>query len=379
MYDFLIVGAGSAGCSIAYFLQNSGKKVAIIDREGVAGGASGVAGAFLSPLPGKKNSYNSFVNEALNFSIDFYEKLTPNYIEKKGVLRIPNDNFSKEKLENNDIDYEYFDTKKLQNISNNFKDIQGYFYRNAAVIEPLKICEKMIEKCDFYKIDIEKLIFKDDYYEINDLKAKNIILTQGVSKSIVEIPYIKLSPIFGLRIDVKTTTDIPFNIHKSISISTNKNNNTVAIGATHERHDASQLECTTTCDKCIFYIDHEKEQVDFLLNKAQELIDLENLEVVKTYKGARATIKSYFPVIGKIIDYKSSLNKYPSIKNGTKISQELLEYYPNLHIINALGSRGFVFGPFLAKILSENIINNSKIPQEISTQKLFFKTARKDK
>ena len=189
----------------------------------------------------------------------------------------------------------------------------------------------------------------------------------------------KISPIFGLRIDVKTTTNIPFNIHKSISISTNKNDGTVAIGATHERHDSSQLECTTTCDKCIFYVDSEKDQVDSLLNKAKELIDLENLEVVKTYKGARATIKSYFPVIGKIVDYESSLKKHPSIKNGTKISQEMLEYYPNLYIINALGSRGFVFGPYLAKILSESIINETPIPKDISTQKLFYKAARKDK
>ncbi|MDA3909417.1 MAG: FAD-dependent oxidoreductase [Sulfurimonas sp.] len=378
IYDFLIIGAGSAGCSTAYFLQKSGKSVAIVDREGIAGGASGVAGAFLSPLPGKKNSYNTFVNEALDFSIDFYEKLLPDSINKKGVLRVPNDNFSKEKLENNDIEYEYFDKNKLQDTSSNFKDIDGYFYKNAAVIEPLSICNKMVEGCAFYKKNIDKLVFEDDIYSIQDIKAKNIILAQGVSRSLVKHPYIQISPIFGLRVDVKTTTKVPFNIHKSISISTNKDDNTVAIGATHERHDSSQLECTTTCDKCIFYVDSEKDQVDSLLNKAKELIDLENLEVVKTYKGARATIKSYFPVVGKIVDYENSLKKYPSIKNGTKISQDILEYYPNLYIINALGSRGFVFGPYLGKILSDSILNEIPIPKDISTQKLFYKAARKE-
>jgi len=360
-------------------LQKSGKKVAIIDREGIAGGASGAAGAFLSPLPGKKNSYNTFVNKALNFSIDFYETLVPDSINKEGILRVPDNNFTKEKLEDNNIDYDYFGAEKLQDVSSDFKDVDGYFYKNAAVIEPLAICKKMAEGCDFYTKDVHKLIFKDDLYSVEGLKAKNIILTQGVSKSLVEIPYIEISPIFGLRIDVKTTTNIPFNIHKSISISTNKNNNTVSIGATHERHDSSQLECTTTCDKCIFYVDHEKEQVNSLLDKAKELIDLKNVDVVKTYKGARATIKSYFPVVGKIVDYNASLEKYPSIRNGTKIPQESLKYYKNMYIINALGSRGFVFGPYLAKILSDNIINNTQIPQEISTQKLFFKAARKSK
>jgi len=377
LYDFLIIGAGSAGCSIAHFLHKSGKKVAIVDREAIAGGASGAAGAFLSPLPGKQNSYNNLVNKALDFSINFYEELAPESVTKEGVLRVPTDNFSKEKLQNNDIAYEYFDSTKLQNISSDFKNIDGYFYKNAAVIEPIGICNKMTQGCDFYKKNIDELIFKDDMYTIDEIKAKNIILTQGVSKPLVHHPYIEIAPIFGLRVDAKTTTKVPFNIHKSISISVNKDDNTIAIGATHERHDSSQIECTTTCDKCIFYVDHEKEQINSLLEKAKELVDLKDLEVVRTYKGARATIKSYFPVIGKIVDSEKTLQKHPSIKNGTKISQELLEYYPNLYIINALGSRGFVFGPYLAKILSENILNGDEIPKEISTQKLFYKAARK--
>ncbi|MCW9068213.1 MAG: FAD-dependent oxidoreductase, partial [Sulfurimonas sp.] len=179
-----------------------------------------------------------------------------------------------------------------------------------------------------------------------------------------------------LRIDVKTTTNVPFNLHKSISVSSNKNDGTLSIGATQERHDTQQMECLTTCDKCSFYVNTDEQQTKTLLKQADELIKLENLEVVKTYKGARATIKSYFPVIGKAIDYENSIKKHPSIKKGTKIPVQELEYYPNLHVINALGSRGFVLGPYLAKILGENILYDREISKEISTQKLFYKMAR---
>lgn len=376
-YDFLIIGAGSAGCSIAHFLKQSGKKIAVIDREGIAGGASGAAGAFLSPLPGKQNLYNTFVNDSLKYSIDFYQNLIPHALDKRGVLRVTNSNFDEDKLKDNCIEYNYYDAYKLQNISKNFKDIDGYFYENAAVLEPIKVCKQLLEGCDFYTKDIKELTFENELYTIEDLKAKNIILAQGVSSSLVKLQYMTISPIFGLRIDVKTTTDIPFNIHKSISISTNKHDDTVSIGATHERHDSSKMECLTTCDKCAFYINSEDAQIKTLLTQADELIKLEDLEVVKIYKGARATIKSYFPVIGRAVDYEESMKKYPSIKNGTKIPAELLNYYPNLYIINALGSRGFVFGPYLAKILSENILNGTQIPKELSTQKLFYKMARK--
>ena len=376
IYDYLIIGAGSAGSHMAYYLHKSGAKVAVVDREGIAGSASGAAGAFLSPLPGKKNLYNSCVNDALNFSISFYENFIPNMVNKNGVLRIQNDNFDKDKLQNNEIKYKYYDSNALQKISKNFKDIDGYFYENAAVIEPIEVCTRLLDGCDFYKYDVKKLVHDGDLYILDDIKAKNIILAQGVSSSLVDIPYMKISPIFGLRVDVKTSTKIPFNIHKSISISTNKHNGTVSIGATQQRHDTDEFECLTSCDKCAFYINTDEVQIKTLLAQADEMIELEDLEIIKIYKGSRATIKSYFPVIGKVIDYEKSLAKYPSIKNGTKIPAESLEYYENMYVINALGSRGFVFGSYLANILSDNILNNVDIPKELSCEKLFYKMAR---
>jgi len=376
IYDFLIIGAGSAGANCAYTLNKAGKKVLIVDKEGVAKGASGAAGAFLSPLPGKKNSYNSLVNTALSYSMDFYEKLMPETITKKGVLRVSNDNFNDAKLKDNELNNKYLSTDDLHEISKQFKEIDGYFYSNAAIINPSEVCQNLIKDCDFYHIDIKELKLVDGYYHIDNIKAKNIILSQGVNIPLINYPYVKISPMFGLKIDVKTSTNIPFNIHKSISISTNKKDGTVAIGATQENHSSVDIECTTTCDKCSFYIDKDKEDVASLIKQSKELIKLDDLEILKISKGARATIKSYFPVVGKIIDYDSSIKKHPSIKKGTKVPEDLLEYYPNIYTINALGSRGFVFGPYLANILKENILDGVDIPKDISLEKLFYKMAR---
>ena len=375
MYDYLIIGAGAAGCAIAHFLKKEGKNIAIIDRDGVASGASGAAGAFLSPLAGKKNPYNSFVNDSLSFSLDFYKEVSSESFIKKGVLRVADDNFSKDRL--NELQNEYYSSDALKTICSDFKEIEGFFYADAGHINPAEISAKMIEGCDFYKKDIIELKYENGVYDIHGIRTKNIILTQGVNTPLVDAPYIELSPIFGLRVDAKTSTKIPFNIHKSISISTNKKDNTIAIGATQQRHDSKEMLCNTSCDKCSFYVDDEKTQVEYLLEKAKELIALRDLEVIKTYKGARASIKSYFPVVGALIDYDATLEKYPSIKNGTKIPKESLLYHPNIYILNALGSRGFVFAPYLANILSQYLLEETEIADEISTQKLFFKYARK--
>lgn len=50
-YKYVIVGAGIAGCSTAYFLSKYSDSILLIDRNcSLAQGASGAAGAFLSPL-----------------------------------------------------------------------------------------------------------------------------------------------------------------------------------------------------------------------------------------------------------------------------------------------------------------------------------------
>lgn len=378
IYDFIIIGAGSAGCNIAYALKKEGKSVAIIDKEGVASGGSGAAGAFLSPLPGKTNPYNTLINEALKYSLEFYKNFMPKNIIQNGVLRVANENFDAKKLEENG-NATHYTNEKLKQLSKSFRDdVEGYFYNSGAILNPKEACQKLIEGCDFYIKDIDKLEFDDGYYKIDDLISNNIILAQGVIKPLVEIPYITISPIFGVKIDVQTSTKVPFNIHKSISISTNKQDGTVSIGATKQRHDINEMQCITSCDKCAFYVNSDEMQVRELLSQADELIELQELKVLNIYKGARATIKSYFPIIGKVIDYNATMLKYPSIKNGTKIPPSLLSYYPNLYIINALGSRGFVLAPYLADILARHILEGCEITNEVSTQKLFYKMARKN-
>jgi len=54
----------------------------------------------------------------------------------------------------------------------------------------------------------------------------------------------------------------------------------------------------------------------------------------------------------------------------------LFNNHKKIYVINALDSRGFMFGPYLAKILSENILNNKEIPKELFCEKLFYKFAR---
>ena len=63
-YQNIIIGAGIAGCSVANELSNYSNSILIIDKhKDIACGASGSAGAFLSPLLGKENDFKNLITK----------------------------------------------------------------------------------------------------------------------------------------------------------------------------------------------------------------------------------------------------------------------------------------------------------------------------
>ena len=50
--DVVIIGGGAAGCATAYYLAKAGVNSIIVEREGIAGNASGYNAGGLNPLQG---------------------------------------------------------------------------------------------------------------------------------------------------------------------------------------------------------------------------------------------------------------------------------------------------------------------------------------
>ena len=69
-YDAIVIGAGIAGSMIGYELEQRGFSVCVLEQNTIASGASGAAGAFLSPMMGKGNMVN-FINSSLEYALNF--------------------------------------------------------------------------------------------------------------------------------------------------------------------------------------------------------------------------------------------------------------------------------------------------------------------
>ncbi|MDX4060888.1 FAD-dependent oxidoreductase [Aliarcobacter skirrowii] len=378
-YDYIIIGAGIAGCSLSYFLKKESKSVLLIDKnKDVAFGASGAAGAFLSPLLGKSNNFKTLVTEALKFSTDIYKKEFSQFLDNCGTCRIPKNRDEDNKFQSY-IPFMDFEFEKFED---------GYFFKVGSTIKPYEICKALssdVEK--LFDYEVLKIEQEDDFWIINnEIKANKLFLATGADISLISEPYFDIRAVWGQKIDVKTSTKVDINYHKECSLS-KSNNGIVSIGATHNRFSEDMIDSSYNLKlKNINLIDHNEKTLQIMKNDTKELLEkansikkLEDIELLDVKIGARASSVDYFAMIGLLVDSKKSFEKYPHIKNGTHIKNENLEVIKNLYTLNGVGGRGFVLSLYLAHNLVENILRDKKLDENITNFRLFSRWAKRQK
>ncbi len=371
MYDLAIIGAGINGASVAHEYAKAGKKVIIFDMDGIASGGSGAAGAFIAPKFSKEGELKELLNDAFIYSMKFYEQNFPHLLKKIKLFHSTTDEESSKIL----ASYKENTPLKMKKASEDFLNTltpEAKEYENicidAAIVNAKTMCQAMCKNAKYIEQEVESLIFEDEYWVINEIySAKNVLLATGAYDAVIKEPYIKISGIWGHRIDIKTSTQNSHSIHRDISISPSSDG-VIAIGATHDVHYHPQR--TTTP------YDPKKGRVE-LLEKAEKTIKLQDVEVLKDFMGLRSGSTDYMPIIGRLVISKETLAckniRYEIESSNT----QNYTYYPNLYMINGSGGYGFVLGPYIAKILSEHILENKKISKRMSPDRFFTRWAKK--
>lgn len=379
-FDYVIVGAGIAGCSLAHFLSKYSQSVLLIDKnEDVAFGASGAAGAFLSPLLGKPNKFKDLITKSLNFSINYYKENFSEDLINCGTCRIPKNEEDEQKFQSY-IPYMDFEYEKYE---------EGYLFKIGSLVKPYELCKKLSKNTQrLFDYEVKTIEKKENIWKINnEIKAKNLFLTTGADISLIDEKYLDIRAVWGQKIDINTTTSININYHKECSLSISNDKQVVSIGATHNRFYDDKIDSSYNLKlKNINKIKHNdytnniiQNDISELLKKANDIKVLNDVKVLDVKIGARASSVDYFPMLGKLVDAEKSFEKYPHLKNGFQIKNENLEMIENLYILNGVGGRGFVLSPYLAHVLVENIFNNIEIEEEITNFRLFKRWAKKQK
>lgn len=367
-YDVLIIGAGINGCASAFFLSRAGLKVALIDQDGIAAGGSGAAGAFISPKFSKSGPLKEIMSAAHAESLDFYSTYFPNHTLIRPLLHIANSPDESEKLAvyKSMTDLEFSEPPEsvrnalLPEIFSN----ESIYLKRGAIIDAQGVCHAMTEGMDFFRIKANPL-HHDGLWHVENIRAKKMILATGAYPKTVPSDSVKLRAIWGHRIDIRSSSDVPVILHHFVSISPTTAEGIIAIGATHDVH-FNPFENNT------YDVEYGRR---ILLEKASQTLKLDNINIISDYTGLRSGTYDYYPICGRLIDEKETMEAFE--KNGIKPDVERCSYYPDLWMINGSGGYGFVLAPYLAKRLTEEITGEKSLDPQLSPSRFLIRSLKR--
>ncbi len=365
-YDIIVIGAGVAGCSSAYFLNKKSLKVLVVDRAGVAtAGGSSAAGAFVSPKIGKGSSLQTLTNEAFEFAKNFYMEHFPEHFKQTGVIRIPKDEEDSQKFfeyeQYNSSTHKWLEENKLKEIGIK-ESYKSLFFNEAGVCDAPKMCKALLEGIEYVQYNVKSLTYENKIWSIGEYKAKKLILATGYENRFFDMRYMGVKGTWGSRGDYETKLNLDVSMHKKISVSANING-IVKIGATHEKESNACLNCGADPLKDLF-------------REASGMVDTSDFKPKEIFCGMRSGSKDYFPLVGSVIDVPSMLEEHPKLVRGEKL-KEKAKKMDNLYVLNGLGGRGFVFAPLMGKMLAEKIVDEKEVDSRVNPDRLFLKWCRK--
>ena len=367
LIDYLVVGGGIAGASVAYFLKKGGAKVAIIDDTGFGAAASLAAGAFINPVMGKPSKFKDFADEAFRFSVAFYLENFPELFNRCGSLIYPKNEKTKEEFaalgSYIPSSYELLQTPPFESLAKEAFSLGAYLVKDSGIINPKALIEAMLENIDRYDICADKLEFDGASYIVGDIRAKNIILAQGAKEPIIKEPYLsaQLASLWGQKI--KTKADIPDSFNLSSKVHIASSNGVLAIGATHVNAKES------------LPIDRETSLA--LINEAGETLNIGDFEIIEEVGGMRSTSIDHFPLAGGVCDSAKTIERFPSLIHGARLSKEEPIKHKNLYIHTGHGSRAFILAPFTAWVLARHLLDGKPIPRSVDPARLLFRYFKK--
>lgn len=347
MIDYLIVGSGLAGISFAEIALQNNKSILVFDNNSQP--SSRIAGGLYNPVVLKRFSEVWKAKEQLEFAFPLYhniqEKLNIIFDFKIPILR----KFASIEEQNN-----WFQAadkpnlapflnpslinKKYENIDAPFYyglvNDTGYLDINTLILSYSNFL-KHINAISEETFDYNAIHFFDNSISYKGIDAKHIIFAEGFG--LHANPYFNDLPLDGTKGEllIIKATDLKLDVViKSSVFILPIGNDLYKVGATYDWKDKTNIPT-----------EHGKHE---LVEKLKEIITCD-FEIVDHFGGVRPTVKDRRPLVGT----------HPN--------------HPQLHVLNGLGTRGVMLGPYLANQLFQHIENDIPLEKEIDIIRCYKK------
>ncbi|WP_025743042.1 NAD(P)/FAD-dependent oxidoreductase [Aquimarina pacifica] len=348
MLDYFVVGLGLAGMSFVEELEKNGKSFVVY--ENYSQKSSRVAGGLYNPVILKRFTAAWKALEQVENAFSFYKniekKLNISILIEVPVLRrfnaveeqntwfeaadkpILTDLLSTELIPNKnqalDIPYQYGKVKNTGRIDTE-KLLTSY-------INYLKDKDSILNESFNY----DSLVIQKDYVEYKGQRARNIIFTEGYG--VVNNTFFNYLPIHGNKGEYIIIKCDKLKLSEAVKSSVfiiPLGNDYYKVGATYNNKDKTSA-----------ITDEAKKE---LQEKLERFLRAE-YTVEDQVAGIRPTTKDRKPMVGSHPEHQ------------------------NIHILNGLGSRGILIGPYVAKKLYDYIEYQKPLDGEINISR--FKNLR---
>lgn len=385
----VIIGAGIAGCTIAYKLAQRGWQISLLDTaKTIASAASGNARAVLyARTAQQRSSLADFHEAAFHYATRFYKDLDdklpaneknngPNKGLSKGLskgligmLKL-NEQLSDEMLSLNPEAYSRYNVSaeqasELCGISTAHK---GIYYPESGWLDPITVCEALTqhENIRFYANSKVIALNKQSAHwhvecsnnnQSNTLKADIAIITAGqVSHQFEQSAWLPLRSMRG------QTTALPASAASSQlgmavcqrGYMTPASNGKHSIGATYAVKDNNPYVETadhqTNIDNLVAMLSEQSPWRQELQTQSIDPTELEGRV------GFRCVAPDYLPIVGPIPAVETFNQQFICLKKDAKQTpSQLATLEEGLYVSTGFGSHGYTTAPLAAEILLAQI------------------------
>ncbi|WP_177762295.1 NAD(P)/FAD-dependent oxidoreductase [Flavobacterium sp. I3-2] len=347
MTDYLIVGGGIAGLCFADFCLKHNKSFAMIDDKTRT--SSKVAGGMFNPVVLKRFTSIWKSDEQLALAMPFYKNIESD-LKTKFLYEIPIfrkfasveeqnnwfhscdqpslSHFLKDKISKVKINHISSDFGFGEVYQTGFLDVNHFVTSYQNFLFNLNLLS-------FETFHYDAIEFENDSVIYNGNSYKNIIFAEGFS--MLNNPYFNNLPLDGTKGELLIVRIPDLNLDKivksGIFIIPFKDD-LYKVGATYNWQDKSDVQT--------------QEAKNELLEGLSDLIDCD-FEVVEHLAGIRPTVKDRRPLIGTHYKHKQ------------------------LHLLNGLGTRGVLLGPYLSDLLFLKIEFEIPLDQNVDINRYYKK------
>lgn len=341
--DYIVVGCGLASISFCELLKANNKSFIVFDDESQQ--SSKVAAGLYNPVVLKRFTAVWKAEEQLKIAIPSYTKLEKEFNTK---IDYPHSIFRRfSSVEEQNMWFTAADKPILESFlsadikQNTNKHIDASFglgeVFNAGrvdtkhLISEYKTNLKSKQQLNEERFNYSDLKASELKLQYQNIEANNILFAEGFG--VKQNPFFNHIAVEGTKGEVLTIKAPGLKLDSAIKSSVfviSIGNDLYRVGATYEWTDKTN--------------NPTNEAREELIKKLKSFIKC-NFEVVDHHAGIRPTVKDRRPLVGQHHKYK------------------------NLYVLNGLGSRGVMVGPYVAKKLFDLIENNIPMDKEIDVNR----------